>query len=117
MKKLFLTQFYFIFLFFISIERITEINNEINIEEFNETQVIKKLRQKQRPKKTEVIDVVVNEETNEQEEKPKQTRGRKRKYNTEEERIQARRIQQKAYRERKKKELEELKKKVEVMNE
>ena len=91
---------------------------EINIEEFNETPVIKKLRQKQRPKKTEVIDVVVNE-TNEEtnEEKPKQTRGRKRKYNTEEERIQARRIQQKAYRERKKKELEELKKKVEVMNE
>ena len=105
----------------------TEINNEINIEEFNETPIIKKLRQKQRPKKTEVIDVVVNEETNEEtnegqspelrEAKPKQTRGRKRKYNTEEERIQARRIQQKAYRERKKKELEELKKKVEVMNE
>ena len=97
---------------------------EINIEEFNETPVIKKLRQKQRPKKAEVmphsgaggaLDVVVDEETNEQEEKPKQTRGRKRKYNTEEERIQARRIQQKAYRERKKKELEELKKKVEVM--
>ena len=93
---------------------------EINNEEFNETPVIKKLRQKQRPKKAEVmphsgaggaLDVVVDEE----EEKPKQTRGRKRKYNTEEERIQARRIQQKAYRERKKKELEELKKKVEVM--
>ena len=99
---------------------------EINIEEFNETPVIKKLRQKQRPKKTEVIDAVVDErafspedlrseETNE--EKPKQTRGRKRKYNTDEERIQARRAQQKAYRERKKKELEELKKKVKVMNE
>ena len=104
----------------------TEINNEINIEEFNETPVIKKLRQKQRPKKTEVIDAVVVNETNEENglsalssegAKPKQTRGRKRKYNTEEERIQARRIQQKAYRERKKKELEELKKKVEVMNE
>ena len=103
----------------------TEINNEINIEEFNETPVIKKLRLKQRPKKAEVIDVVVDE-TNEENglsalssegAKPKQTRGRKRKYNTEEERIQARRIQQKAYRERKKKELEELKKKVEEMNE
>ena len=39
---------------------------------------------------------------------PKSNRGRKRKYATDEERILARRAQQKAYRERKKKELLEL---------
>ena len=70
---------------------------KINVEEFVDTPVIQKLKQKQ-------------DETNiEAKVETKSTRGRKRKYNTEEERIQARRAQQKAYRERKKKEFEELK--------
>lgn len=86
---------------------------EINITEFIETPVIKKLKEKQTkpeneeraesPELREVIEV-------------KCTRGRKRKYNTEEERIQARRLQQKAYRERKKKELEELRTKVNCLS-
>ena len=40
---------------------------------------------------------------------PTNTRGRKRKYNSPEERLEARRFQQKAYRERKKAELQALK--------
>ena len=40
---------------------------------------------------------------------PTNTRGRKRKYNSPEERLEARRLQQKAYRERKKAELQALK--------
>ena len=72
---------------------------KINIDGFVDTPVIQKLKQK------------VEDSTNkdEPEVQTKSTRGRKRKYNTAEERIQARRAQQKAYRERKKKEFEELK--------
>lgn len=43
-------------------------------------------------------------------------RGRKLKYLTDEERIEARRQQQKAYRERKKREFEELKEKIKEVN-
>lgn len=75
---------------------------KINVEEFVDTPVIQKLKQKQNSKSDEETNVEPKVET-------KSTRGRKRKYNTEEERIQARRAQQKAYRERKKKEFEELK--------
>ena len=73
---------------------------KINVEEFVDTPVIQKLKEKQETK-DETKDEVITE--------TKSTRGRKRKYNTAEERIQARRAQQKAYRERKKKEFEELK--------
>ncbi len=86
---------YFIFLF------VFKPMTKINVEEFVDTPVIQKLKQKQDETKEEE-DKVEKVET-------KSTRGRKRKYNTEEERIQARRAQQKAYRERKKKEFEELK--------
>ena len=72
--------------------------SKINVEEFVDTPVIQKLKQIQE-----------DETKDEEPEKVKSTRGRKRKYNTAEERIQARRAQQKAYRERKKKEFEELK--------
>ena len=75
--------------------------SKINVEEFVDTPVIQKLKEKQNETKDEVTDEVKTE--------TKSTRGRKRKYNTAEERIQARRAQQKAYRERKKKEFEELK--------
>ena len=72
--------------------------SKINVEEFVDTPVIQKLKEK-----------VENETTDEVKTETKSTRGRKRKYNTAEERIQARRAQQKAYREHKKKEFEELK--------
>ena len=75
---------------------------KINVEEFVDTPVIQKLKQKQDEASVTETNVEPKVET-------KSTRGRKRKYNTEEERIQARRAQQKAYRERKKKEFEELK--------
>ena len=75
--------------------------SKINVEEFVDTPVIQKLKEKQNEVTDEVKDEVKTE--------TKSTRGRKRKYNTAEERIQARRAQQKAYRERKKKEFEELK--------
>ena len=72
--------------------------NTINTELFNETDVIKSLRSKQ---DEEILKEVTNEPQ-------KSNRGRKRKYANDEERIIARRLQQKAYRERKKKELAEL---------
>ena len=71
---------------------------KINVDEFVDTPVIQKLKQIQE-----------DETKDEPKVETKSTRGRKRKYNTAEERIQARRAQQKAYRERKKKEFEELK--------
>ena len=75
--------------------------NNINTELFNETEVIKLLKSKQADSDSETL---LNEVTTPQ----KSTRGRKRKYQSDEERILARRAQQKAYRERKKRELLEL---------
>ena len=93
---------------------------------FNETKVIKSLRSKQKPindpinidinsepeltADEDAVNQLLNEVTPNEEtpEAPKSNRGRKRKYSTDEERILARRAQQKAYRERKKRELLEL---------
>lgn len=69
--------------------------NQINTELFNDTDVIKSLKSKQSDSDVDSV-------------KAKSTRGRKRKYQSDEERILARRAQQKAYRERKKMELAEL---------
>ena len=69
--------------------------NQINTELFNDTDVIKSLKSKQSDSNADSV-------------KAKSTRGRKRKYQSDEERILARRAQQKAYRERKKMELAEL---------
>lgn len=69
--------------------------NQINTELFNDTDVIKSLKSKQSDSDVDSV-------------KAKSTRGRKRKYQSDEERILARRAQQKAYRERKKIELTEL---------
>lgn len=69
--------------------------NQINTELFNDTDVIKSLKSKQSDSDVDSV-------------KAKSTRGRKRKYQSDEERILARRAQQKAYRERKKIELAEL---------
>ena len=63
--------------------------NQINTELFNDTDVIKSLKSKQSDSDVDSV-------------KAKSTRGRKRKYQSDEERILARRAQQKAYRERKK---------------
>ena len=77
----------------------------INTELFNETEVIKSLRSKQSDGYvTGDNELLADEPTT----PSKSNRGRKKKYATDEERIIARRLQQKAYRERKKKELLEL---------
>ena len=77
----------------------------INTDIFNETDVIKSLRSKQ-------SDELVTDDNELLADEPstpsKSNRGRKRKYATDEERIIARRLQQKQYRERKKQELAEL---------
>ncbi|KAK8895926.1 hypothetical protein M9Y10_013812 [Tritrichomonas musculus] len=84
----------------------------INTELFNNTQVIKLLKNKQTTNETTKENIVESDSPNEPCDvnpvKPKSNRGRKKKYATDEERILARRAQQKAYRERKKKELQEL---------
>lgn len=69
--------------------------NEIDTTQFKDTPIIRKLKDEHELPK------------------PKSNRGRKRKYNTAEERLAARRVQQKAYRERKKAELVALKAKSE----
>ena len=84
--------------------------SKINVEEFVDTPVIQKLKEKQNEVTDDVKDEVKTEtKSTSTELTTRSARGRKRKYNTAEERIQARRAQQKAYRERKKKEFEELK--------
>lgn len=74
-------------------------SQEINYEEFNETPIIKKLKKSQSKENLQEI------------EKPKK-RGRKQKYSSEEERLEARRKQQREYRIRKKNELLDLKNKI-----
>ena len=76
-------------------------SNSLNTELFNETEVIKSLKSKQADSPCEVG-------VGDPKPSIKSNRGRKRKYASDEERIIARRQQQKAYRERKKKELAEL---------
>ncbi len=70
--------------------------SKIDLNQFKKTEVIKKLSKSKSSENLTSMDT------------PK--RGRKSKYNTPEERLEARRQQQKEYRQRKKQELEELKK-------
>ena len=73
---------------------------ELDTTQFNDTPVIRKLAEtteKKSRKRTKSQDSDTS------------TRGRKRKYNTDEERLEARRLQQRAYRERKRAELAALK--------
>ena len=72
--------------------------SELDTTQFKDTPIIRKLKIE-----TSQID------EKKEDVKPKSNRGRKRKYNTTEERLAARRLQQKAYRERKKAELLKLK--------
>ena len=76
--------------------------SELDTTQFKDTPIIRKLKIE-----TSQID------EKKEDVKPKSNRGRKRKYNTTEERLAAKRLQQKAYRERKKAELVKLKSEVE----
>ena len=76
--------------------------SELDTTQFKDTPIIRKLKIE-----TSQID------EKKEDVKPKSNIGRKRKYNTTEERLAARRLQQKAYRERKKAELVKLKSEVE----
>ena len=96
----------------------SEMTSELDTSQFNDTpiirKVIRKLKSRSQPnvvEETEFHDEQEEEEQQQEEEevKPKSNRGRKRKYHTAEERLAARRLQQKAYRERKKAELAALK--------
>ena len=83
---------------------------KINVDKFVDTPVIQKLKKKQSVSDDDKVEIQKPEvKSTPTESATRSARGRKRKYNTDEERIQARRAQQKAYRERKKKEFEELK--------
>ena len=83
---------------------------EIDTTQFNNTPVIRKLSEKtdkksrRRTKSTDGEQISRSESSCET-----SNRGRKRKYNTDEERLEARRLQQRQYRERKKAELVALK--------
>ena len=83
--------------------------NQIDLTQFNKTDIIKKLSKSKSEENLKIISEEKAEEETQAEPLPeKQKRGRKSKYNTPEERLEARRQQQKEYRLRKKKELEEL---------
>lgn len=89
-------------------------SNKIDLTQFNQTKVIKKLT---KSKSNEDLKNIIEEEPKienaiavSSREAAKQKRGRKSKYMSQEERLEARRLQQKEYRLRKKQELEELKK-------
>ena len=78
-------------------------NNTIDTTQFNETPIIQRLKEKS--------STSTNESSLAQEESAKQSKskpGRKTKYATDEERLEARRAQQKAYRERKRIEYQQM---------
>ena len=82
---------------------------ELDTTQFNDTPVIRAVQASQQScrKLTENAEKKSRKRTKSSDETS--NRGRKRKYNTDEERLEARRIQQRAYRERKKAELAALK--------
>lgn len=88
--------------------------NTIDTTQFNETKVIKALKSKQTSTPAETTPAPPSEEPVHPPPKPK--RGRKPKYTSDEERIQARRLQQKQYRERRNRELHELRALRETIN-
>ena len=102
-------------------------SNKIDLTQFNQTNVIKKLTKSKSNEDLKNIieeEIAVSSRETEEQIKPEPTenaiaassreavtkRGRKSKYMSQEERLEARRLQQKEYRLRKKQELEELKK-------
>ena len=93
-----------------------QMTNQIDLTQFNKTDIIKKLSKSKSEENLKIIsEEKAEEETQTEPLHEKQKRGRKSKYNTPEERLEARRQQQKEYRLRKKKELEELKKLAELI--
>ena len=87
--------------------------NTIDTTQFNETKVIKALKNKQTSTPAETTPQPSEEPV---QPPPKPKRGRKPKYTSDEERIQARRLQQKQYRERRNRELHELRALRETIN-
>ncbi len=88
-----------------------EMTNKLDLTQFNKTDIVKKLSKSK--SEENLLNILEGEPPAEIKTEPtpeKQKRGRKSKYNTPEERLEARRKQQKEYRLRKKAELEELKK-------
>lgn len=91
-------------------------SNKIDLTQFNQTKVIKKLTKSknidiEEPKIENAIAASSNASFDTRKTREAVTkRGRKSKYMSQEERLEARRLQQKEYRLRKKQELEELKK-------
>ena len=83
--------------------------NRIDTTEYVDTPVIQKLKQELEKNENKDVEIEAEVEVN-----VPRKRGRKQKYFTDEERIKARRAQQKAYRERKKQELAELRARVEA---
>lgn len=75
----------------------------MNLEEFNDTAIIKKLKKSKSNEKLNELPEKVENDNKLEEPIQKNNRGRKTKYATDEERINARKIQQREYRERKKK--------------
>lgn len=75
----------------------------MNLEEFNDTAIIKKLKKSKSNEKLNELTEKVENDNKLEEPIQKNNRGRKTKYATDEERINARKIQQREYRERKKK--------------
>lgn len=87
----------------------------MNFENFKPTPIVKKISRSESSEKLKELDQPVEElQTNETvaEVKPVRQRGRKTKYATNEERLEARKQQQREYRDRKKEELKILKEKV-----
>lgn len=87
----------------------------MNFENFKPTPIVKKISHSKSSEKLKELDQPVEEtQTNETvaEVKPVRQRGRKTKYATDEERLEARKQQQREYRERKKLEIKNLKDKI-----
>lgn len=84
----------------------------MNLEEFKPTPIIKKMKKSKSEEKLNEIAEKVDSVEKVEEPIVKVHRGRKTKYTTDEERINARKLQQREYRERKKQELKELKDKL-----
>ena len=75
--------------------------NELDTTKFNDTPIIRKLSKNKADEQPKSPIESPNA--------PKSNRGRKRKYNSPEERLAARRLQQRAYRERKKQQAQDMK--------
>ena len=88
------------FIIFFNFLFLQQMTNQIDLKQFNQTPIVKKLK---KSKSTEKLNELDKPET-----KIQNKRGRKSKYTTDEERKEARRKQQREYRLRKKQELEKL---------